>query len=475
MPADVVVGVDFGTSFTVAAMRRDREPARVIEVGGHRRQPSVIFAEEGGSLLYGAAAEALTLARPARGLRAPKQLVGHSESVVLGGERHQLADLIGGLLRDVLRHADREAGGPSQLVLTHPADWSARQLETLQRAAAAAGAVSPSYVTEPVAGARACVDRDRHPAGTHVVVYDLGGGTLDIAVLEVRPNGYDVVGRPTGDRSLGGDLFDEVLMTHIGEQRLDAEVWAALCDSEEPAWLAAAARLRGEVRRAKELLSLHSRADVTISLPSQTFAVVIERDELSTLLLPLVEESARLCEETVLAADLTPERIGAVHLIGGGSQLPLIGRAIGARFPRSQLVQAADPKAVVALGATMLGAAPARTQPARTQPTPHREPPVLPPPLSPPPAASPASVPSAVAPQPPVSQPPLSPPPAVAPRPPASQPPLSQPPVSQPPVSQAFRLLDDDRLGAQRRRALLVLLAVAACITAVVLAVVTLV
>ncbi|MEZ5261749.1 MAG: Hsp70 family protein [Acidimicrobiales bacterium] len=475
MAAGVVIGVDFGTSFTVAAIRRGQDAPTVIEVAGVRRTPSVVFAEEDGSLVVGAAAEALTAARPARGLRAPKQLLGRSSTVVLGGARHPLPSVIAGVLRPVLRHADREARQPAQLVFTHPADWSELQLAPFREALAQAGAHLPELVPEPVAGAWAQAAGYGHQPGDHLVVYDLGGGTLDIAVLQVEPVGFEVAGRPKGNRALGGDLFDEVLMRHVGERHIDAAAWEELQLSDDPAWSGSALRLRAEVRRAKELLSLHPRADVTITLPERTFAVVLERSEVVRLLQPMVEESVQLCEDTVLAAGLPIEAISAVHLIGGGSQLPSIGEAVGARFPRSELVLAADPKAVVALGATLLASPQPVTQPAlrSSPPPPDRLRGAAPPSVTAPPAS-------------PVVAPPAMPQVGAIPTGAAMPAGRAIPSGASPPPSPglterhpdggagSFRVHEGAQLGAQRRRALLGLALALACISVAVLALVML-
>jgi molecular chaperone DnaK (HSP70) len=480
MADGVVVGVDFGTSFTVAALRRGSDPPRVIEVAGARRTPSVIFAEDDGSLVMGAAAESLTIGRPARGLRAAKQLLGRSASVVLGGEAHSVPSLIGGLLQQVLRHADREAHAASQLVFTHPADWTERHLAPFREALSAAGAEVPQLVAEPVAGAWAQAAGHGHRPGDHLVIYDLGGGTLDIAVLQMRPGGFEVVGTPTGNRALGGDLFDEVLMTHLGERHLQAATWEELQLSDDPAWTGSAVRLRAEVRRAKELLSLHRRADLTVSLPDHTFGVVLEREELVRLLAPIVEQSVQLCVDAVHTAGLTVEAIGAVHLIGGGSQLPSVAEAVGARFSRSSVVLAADPKAVVALGATLHpssqpAAEPtyrAATRPVRRSfdagaPSPVASP-AMPAPPGPPGAAAAAA--AHAEPSPP--QAPAAPSQMAASR---TTPPKATPSPAGASQPAAFRVHEGAQLGAQRRRALVVLMIALACITIAIMALVAVV
>lgn len=483
MAAGVVVGVDFGTSFTVAALRRGSDPPRVIEVAGSRRTPSVVFAEEDGSLVVGTAAEALTDGRPARGLRAPKQLLGRSEIVVLGGTQQPLSTVIGGLLGQVLRHADREAQQPTQLVFTHPADWTERQLVPFREALAQAGASAPQLVTEPVAGAWAQAAGHGHRPGDHLLVYDLGGGTLDIAVLEAQPSGFTVVGNPSGNRALGGDLFDEVLMAHVAEQHLDQAAQDELQLSDDPAWTSCAVRLRGAVRRAKELLSLHPRADLAISLPHRTFVVTLSRTELAGILRPMVEESVQLCEDAVRAAGLPLSSIAAVHLIGGGSQLPSVGEAIGARFPLSELVLAADPKAVVALGATLLAAPhpptgpPATSVPAASIPTwkaagtPVVAPPesasTLPSPVGavPPSATAPVTVPSMAVPS---RQAGISPDDRLV------VPDVLASADTMGPSPAAFRVHEGAQLGAQRRHALLVLSIAVACIFVAVFALIVL-
>ena len=147
-------------------------------------------------------------------------------------------------------------GTPYEVRLTHPASWNRPRLNRLLEAAAKAGLDKVSLVPEPVGAALFYASEIGVEAGSQVAVYDLGGGTFDSAVVTSTGSGFTIIGRPGGDQTIGGELFDEILFNHVGEQ-LPADAWYEIQVGEDPEWQQAGAALRNEVRRAKEALSAH--------------------------------------------------------------------------------------------------------------------------------------------------------------------------------------------------------------------------
>jgi molecular chaperone DnaK len=222
------LAVDFGTSFTVAAVRPAQRSPEVIEIGGDRRVPSVIFVDEDSSIRVGRAAEDLAASRPGRAVRAPKRRLGEPAPVVLGGKPYQVVDLVAALLRYVYDEAVRHQGSaPGSIRLTHPASWSRPRMARLLEAAAKAGLTNVALISEPVAAAVAYAADVEVADGSHVAVYDLGGGTFDMTLLRFANGAFSIVGRPGGDVNLGGELFDELLVNMVGE-RLDPDVWGEM-------------------------------------------------------------------------------------------------------------------------------------------------------------------------------------------------------------------------------------------------------
>ncbi|HRE03549.1 MAG TPA: Hsp70 family protein, partial [Ilumatobacteraceae bacterium] len=208
-----ILAIDFGTSYTVAASKVDDRPPEVIEIGGERRVPSVIMVGQDGEVVVGRVADDLSATHPESTLRAMKNRLGDQAPVVLDGRPHQVVALVSALLAQVYAEASRQMGEPpTEVRLTHPATWNRPRLNRLLEAAAKAGLPNPALVPEPVAAALSFASEVGVPAGAHVVVYDLGGGTFDTAVVTSNGSGFNIVGRPSGDQNIGGELFDEIIV-----------------------------------------------------------------------------------------------------------------------------------------------------------------------------------------------------------------------------------------------------------------------
>ena len=347
------LAVDFGTSFTVVAVRIDGRPPETIEIGGERRIPSIVLVDDDGAVYVGRVAEDLAASRPGRALRAPKRRLGEPAPVVLGGKPYQVVELVAALLRHVFDEAVRHMGSPPSAVrLTHPATWSRPRLARLLEAAAKAGLVDATLVPEPVAAALAYANDVAVPDGAHVAVYDLGGGTFDTTVLRAESGTFTVVGRPAGDANLGGELFDEMLANLVGG-RLRPDVWDELQVSDDPAWQRAANALRSEARRAKEALTTAPYAELLLPLPGGMVTERITRDDLEQLVQPYIDESVRLLVQCVRDAGIEPASLAAVYQVGGASRMPMIERTLSAAVPGVPVSRRGDPKTAVALGATM--------------------------------------------------------------------------------------------------------------------------
>lgn len=350
------VAIDVGTTFCVVAARRAGGEPAVVEVAGQRRIPSVVVAEEDGTIVVGQAAENLAAANPARAVRAPKNRLGDPSPLVVGGRLYDATALIAELLRHLYDAAVSQHGGipPTSVRLTHPASWGRPRLDQLRRAALQAGIVDPVLLAEPVAAALAYAHAHTVPDGTYLAVYDLGGGTFDAAVVRAEGADFVVVGRPVGEDRLGGELFDELLANAVA-QRLDPQVWEALQLSDELPWQQAAAGLRAEARRVKEALSSHPYAELLLTLPTGMVQVRVAREELEALVEPYVAQSVERLRQAVGDAGLSPPELVAVCLSGGASYIPMVETALREAFGGVPVERRGDPKTAVAVGATLLG------------------------------------------------------------------------------------------------------------------------
>jgi len=362
-----VLAIDFGTTYTTAAIRRDGGYPELLEIDGDRRVPSVVLADEGsGALLVGRRAVELAAAQPRQAVREAKRRIGEPAPILLGGRPYSVASVVGAVLRYVSEQAFAYSGCPvTQVVLTHPATWRRTRTDAFRQAAGEGGLDAPVFILEPVAAALAYKDAEGSGDGL-IAVYDLGGGTFDTAVLRGSKDGYVLVGEAGGDGRIGGELFDEMLAHQLGSN-LDAEVWEALQSSEELDWRWAWATYRAEVRRAKEALSLNEHAELVVSHPGGLSRLSLTRAEFEVTVESTLSDTVDILDGTIADAGLGADDLRGIYLVGGGSRIPLVERLLGEAFPGVPLLRQGDPKMAVALGATYVDGTVAETPRRRTR------------------------------------------------------------------------------------------------------------
>ena len=419
-----ILAIDFGTSYTVAAAKVGDRGPEIVEIGGERRMPSVVMVDDDGQIFVGRTAEDLSVSNPGNTLRALKNRLGDQTPAILGGRPYQVVTLVAALLREVYDQIVEQFGEPpAEVRLTHPATWNQPRVSRLVEAAAKAGLETPLLVPEPVAAALSYAADVGIVPGRPIVVYDLGGGTFDSAVVTVRNGGFTVVGRPGGDQHIGGELFDELIANHIGEQ-LDRAAWESIQVGDDPLWRQIGAALRNESRKAKEALSSHPFVNVLVPLPSGLSQVRVTRDEVRVMIEPYIAETIDTLRRCIAEAGARSDDLAGISLVGGSSRLPLVEAMVREAFPSVPISRRGDPKATVAAGATLADRpSPSTPHLWRSQITQEASPgtahePVrlAPPPLSDPPDLGP------------------QPSPRPAPAPPVSAPPISAPAVSTPPA-----------------------------------------
>ncbi|MDG6106004.1 Hsp70 family protein [Dactylosporangium aurantiacum] len=348
----VALGVDFGTSHTVAVARWPDGRARPLLFDGTPLLPSATFWDDG-AVVVGRDAVHSARRAPASFEPNPKRRIddGH---VFLGDREVPVHDLLVAVFQRVRAEFVRTAGGPpASITVTHPANWASTRRKALAAAVRDAELPDATLVPEPVAAATYFVRVLRHlvPVGSAVVVYDLGAGTFDGSVVARTPEGFEVLA-VDGRDDLGGLDFDEVVLAMIG-RTLPAERWQRLLAPSTVEEARAARALRDEVREAKERLSRTS--SVTVLVPLLDVDVQLTREEFDTAARPLVERSVRVLTETVRLSRVTPERVAGIFLVGGASQIPLVATELHRAFGTPP-VTIEQPEMVVAEGSVLVGA-----------------------------------------------------------------------------------------------------------------------
>ena len=359
-----VVGIDLGTTFSLAAYVKDGKPVVVRDERGIALVPSVISFHDDGSVLVGSAARKRALSDPEHTIFSVKRLMGRTLAdlqkelkliphqiverevepgrkvlhVVIAGKEHTPEELSALILKEVRKLA----GNPTRAVITVPAYFDDSQRQATRDAGRIAGLDVLRIVNEPTAAALA-YGLDRKQAST-VAVYDLGGGTFDCSILSLSDGVFKVLAT-NGDTYLGGDDFDRALMEQVAtELRIDL--------SQRDAELLQ--HLRDAAEKAKIELSSADEAKVEVDIPHRNIDILwpVSRNTFEKLIEPLITRSLEKCRSALKDAQLRREQIDEVVMVGGSTRIPYVRQRVGEFFgkrPHTDL----NPDEVVAMGAAL--------------------------------------------------------------------------------------------------------------------------
>jgi actin-like ATPase involved in cell morphogenesis len=351
------LGVDFGTSNTVAVLQAPGRPARPLLFDGSPQLPSAVFADPAGGLLTGRDAVHHARTHPERFAPHPKRDIDDG-TLLLGDAEPRVAEVIGAVLKRVRDEAIRVAGAiPADVVLTHPAAWGPRRREVLAEAARQAGMPRPALVAEPVAAAAyfVAVLGARVATGGCVVVYDFGAGTFDASVVRRSQGGFQVLAS-VGLPDAGGLDVDAAVVSHLltAHPDWDPGLRQRLTRPASAEDRRARMLLWEDARGAKEMLS--RTASTFVHVPLLGVDMTMGREQLEELAGPIIERTVEATRAAISDAGVAAAEIDGVFLVGGSSRIPLaatmLHRALG--IAPTVLDQ---PELVVAEGAVRVPAA----------------------------------------------------------------------------------------------------------------------
>ncbi|MGI8415683.1 MAG: Hsp70 family protein [Nakamurella sp.] len=351
-----MLSIDFGTSNTVVALAVDGQAPRTITFDASPLLPSAVFVAADGSVTVGREAQRQARLDPARYEANPKRRIDDGE-VLLGDRVVGVVDLIAAVLRNVAAEVRRQLGGaaPDEVRLPHPAQWGATRQNTLVSAARSAGLGNNLVlIPEPVAAAAQYTrlpGRTLAPGGT-VAVYDLGGGTFDIAVVGRTQNDFHVLAE-AGLADLGGLDFDQAVLDHVGRgtSAADPARWQQILRPSDASSRRAARALAEDVRAAKETLSRYPQTEV--ALPDPFNDMHLTRPEFEGLIRPNLVRSIEVLQTTLRNAGVGPDRLTGIFLVGGSSRIPLVAKLIQQQLGVTP-VALDQPETAVALGALLV-------------------------------------------------------------------------------------------------------------------------
>ncbi len=365
-----VLGVDFGTTNTVVALA-DQGGVRVVQVdGGESLMPSCVVLSDDGLLLAGRTAQRMAATAPDRFVAHPKLHVDE-DAVPMGGREVPVWAVIGAVFHRVVEAVVAQLGGlPQRVVLTHPAGWSGPRLEVLRQAARHGGLGEVELLPEPVAAAvhHAHYGRDRLAPGSTVAVYDLGGGTFDVAVLAAQPAGSSQLaasGRSLrlghldlhvladrGDDGIGGAHFDDLVLSELAARHRDdaPDVWAGIAAPVTANDRRFRRQLLEDVRATKEGLS--ETMSLALPLPGQDGDALLTRTDLEDLICSDIDRTVEVVRQALADARVTPADLAAVYTVGGSSRIPLVSNTLLEAFGIAPTA-VGHPEQTVALGAAV--------------------------------------------------------------------------------------------------------------------------
>ncbi|MDX9721755.1 MAG: molecular chaperone DnaK [Myxococcota bacterium] len=379
MGSGAVIGIDLGTTNSCVAVVENGTPKVIPNKAGYKTTPSIVAITESGKRLVGQMAKRQAITNARNTVYGAKRLIGRnwgsaqvshcvgtlSYTIVEGPHNdvrielrdkvYSLPEISSMILTEMKLIAEEYLGQEvDQAVITVPAYFNDGQRQATKDAGRIAGLDVLRIINEPTAAALAYgYGRD---INSTIAVYDLGGGTFDISVLDIAEGVFDVIST-AGDTFLGGEDFDARIIEWLAYKFAEQHE-VDLRENEM-----ALQRLKDAAEKAKCELSSAQRSEINLPFIWTTesgealhLQVELTRDTLEELVVDLVERTVRICEVTLQDAGLEPSQIGDVVLVGGMSRMPMVQRMVQEYFgtPPTKNVH---PDEAVAVGAAIQGAA----------------------------------------------------------------------------------------------------------------------
>ncbi len=369
MAEDRIVGIDLGTTNSLVAFMQGETPVVIPGDDGLNLVPSVVALDENNQAIVGNAARKYLIETPERAVYSVKRLMGRGVEdiqeelklfpfrvaddmqpgevlrITLGDKTSTPPEISALILRQLKRNAERFFGGPvSKAVITVPAYFNDAQRQATKDAGRIAGLEVLRLVNEPTAASLA-YGLDKKQNGI-VAVYDLGGGTFDVSILKLHDGIFEVIAT-NGDTHLGGDDIDNLLIT-IALDDIRGDLGLDLRRNAE-----AVQGIRKAVIDAKILLSSETSIKLDIELPEgKRYRREISRDQFEQLIQPIIDRTVGPCKQALKDANLKPEQIDEVVLVGGSTRIPKVRALVKEMFQREPHT-GLNPDEVVALGAAV--------------------------------------------------------------------------------------------------------------------------
>lgn len=372
-----IIGIDLGTTNSAMAVMQSGKPEIIANSEGNRTTPSVVAINKNGERLVGQVARRQQVTNPKNTIYEVKRLIGrnfddkevqrdlklmgyeivksgNSTKVKMGDKEYSPEEISAMILSKLKADAEAFTGDKvTEAVITVPAYFDDSQRQATKDAGKVAGLEVKRIINEPTAAALAYGLDKESKADEKIAVYDLGGGTFDVSILELGDGVFEVKAT-NGDTHLGGADFDRVLVNYfVDEFKKDSGIDVSNDN-------AAMQRLRDEAEKAK--IELSTAQEVDINLPFLTadaegpkhFEHKLSRSKLESLVADLINKTADPCEKALKDAGLKASEIDAVVLVGGMTRMPAVQEKVKQIFGKDPM-KGVNPDEVVAVGAAIQG------------------------------------------------------------------------------------------------------------------------
>jgi molecular chaperone DnaK len=371
-----IIGIDLGTTNSAMAVMQSGKPEIIANSEGARTTPSVVAVNKNGERLVGQVARRQQVTNSANTIYEVKRLIGRrfedkevqrdiklmgydivksgqAVKVKMGDKEYSSEEVSAMILAKLKADAEAFLGDKvSEAVITVPAYFDDSQRQATKDAGKIAGLEVKRIINEPTAAALA-YGLDKGKTDEKIAVYDLGGGTFDISILELGDGVFEVKST-NGDTHLGGADFDRVLVNYFVDE-FKKESGIDVSDDK-----AAMQRLRDEAEKAK--IELSSSQEVDVNIPFLTadasgpkhFEHKLTRSKLESLVADLIDKTAEPCEKALKDAGLKASDIDAVVLVGGMTRMPAVQKKVKDIFGKAPM-KGVNPDEVVAIGAAIQG------------------------------------------------------------------------------------------------------------------------
>lgn len=352
---EYVVGIDLGTTNSVIAwMKPDGSIEVIPNAEGNRTTPSIVSFAKNGEILVGEPAKRQLILNSERTIKSIKRKMGSDYKVRIDDKEYTPQEISAYILKKLKKDAEEYLGGEiKKAVITCPAYFNDAQRQATKEAGIIAGLEVLRIINEPTAAALA-YGLDKMEGERKVLVYDLGGGTFDVSILEIGGGVIQVIAT-SGNNHLGGDDFDQRIIDYLADE-FKKQYGVDLRNDKQ-----ALQRLRDAAEKAK--IELSSKLETDISLPYITataegplhLEIRLTRAMFESLTRDLVEKTREPIERALNDAKLSPQDIDEIILVGGMTRVPMVQKFIKDIFGKDPNKNV-NPDEAVAIGAAIQAA-----------------------------------------------------------------------------------------------------------------------